>query len=242
MCSKSSGFWRSIRSRVKSLPLRKSYQIQRPILLGLSALLITTASIPALPAQQVAEANDEIAQLSNPQALLQQGIKLYDAKKFAEAITVFSRAGAIYVNQADRLNQALVLRYLSLAYQHLGQWQEAERAIAQSLNLLENQKRLADNQAYLEVFAKALNTQGRLLFSKGQFSEALEAWRKAAATYKKADNETGIIGSSLNQAEALQALGLSSQAEAELLQVEQILLQQKDLNLRANVEFYSASY
>jgi CHAT domain-containing protein len=225
MCSNSLGFWLCIHFKAERW-------IGTPILLGLS-VITTTVSIPALPAQRVAATQDAIAQLSNPQTLLQQGIKLYDAKKFAEAITVFSRAGAIYVNQADRLNQALVLRYLSLAYQHLGQWQEAERAIAQSLNLLENQKRLADNQAYLEVFAKALNTQGRLLFSKGQFSEALEAWRKAAATYKKADNETGIIGSSLNQAEALQALGLSSQAEAELLQVEQILLQQKDLNLRA---------
>ena len=134
-----------------------------------------------------------------------------------------------------------MLRYLSLAYQHLGQWEEAEGAIrnaiaslnANSFKLLDNQKNTAPAQAYLNVFAQVLNTQGRLQGAKGQWAEALLTWKRAAAIYKKAGNDIGVIGSSINQAAALQALGLSSQAEVELKNVEQILQQQSDPNLKA---------
>lgn len=127
----------------------------------------------------------------------------------------------------------LVLRYLSLAYQHLGQWEEAESAISSSFRLLDSQKSTASTQAYLEVFAKALNTLGRLQWSKGQSSEALETWKRAVTAYKKAGNETGVIGSLINQGEALQALGLSSQAEEELEKVAKILRQGSDPELKA---------
>jgi CHAT domain-containing protein len=183
-------------------------------------------------AQRVAGNSEELTQTSNAQFLLQQGIVLYEAEQFSEATRVWQRAVSAFVNQGDRLNQALVLRYLSLAYQHLGQWEAAERAIADSLKLLNNQN-IANIQAYLDVFAKALNTQGRLQWSKGEWSEALETWKRAATTYKKAGNETGVVGSLINQGEALQALGLSSQAAAELAKVEQILQQQPDPTLKA---------
>ena len=176
--------------------------------------------------------SEALTQTSNAQLLLQQGIELYDAERFFEAIGIWQQAASAFANQGDSVNQALVLRYLSLAYQQLGQWSEAEEAIAQSLKLLDNQKNTAESQAYLDVFAKALNTQGRLQSAKGQWSEAIETWKRAAATYEKAGNKTGVIGSLINHAQALQALGLSSQAEAELIQVEQILQQQSDPELK----------
>jgi len=184
--------------------------------------------------------SEALTQTSNALLLLQQGIELYDAERFFEAIGVWQQGLEAFANQGDSLNQALVLRYLSLAYQQLGQWSEAEKAIrnaiaslnAQSLKLLDNQKNTADTQAYLDVFAKTLNTQGRLQSAKGQWSEAIETWKRASATYEQAGNKTGVIGSLINHAQALQALGLSSQAEAELLQVEQILQQQSDPELK----------
>jgi CHAT domain-containing protein len=194
--------------------------------------LTTTLRVPALSAQQVKGTSEVIAQTSNAHSLLQQGIELYDVERFSEAIEVWQQGLEAFVTEGDSLNQALVLRYLSLAYQHLGQWEEAEGAIANTIKLLDNQKNTSDTQAYFEVLAKALNTQGRLQAAKGQWSEALETWKKAAASYKKAGNQTGVIGSSLNQAEALQALGLSTQAEAELRHIEQILQQQSDPNLK----------
>jgi len=176
--------------------------------------------------------SEALTQTSNAQLLLQQGIELYDAERFFEAIGIWQQAASAFANRGDSVNQALVLRYLSLAYQHLGQWKEGEEAITQSLKLLDNQKNTTDTQAYLDVFAKALNTQGRLQSAKGQWSEAIETWNRAAATYEQAGNKTGVIGSLINHAQALQALGLSSQAEAELLQVEQILQQQSDPELK----------
>jgi CHAT domain-containing protein len=203
--------------------------------------IITTLAVPVLSAQQVETTSEALSQTTNAHSLLQQGIELYDAEQFSEAIEVWQQAASAFVTQGDNLNQALVLRYLSLAYQHLGQWNEAEGAIrnaiaslnANSLQRLDHQKNTVDTQAYLDVFAKTLNTQGRLQAAKGQWSEALATWKRAAATYHKAGNQTGVIGSLINQAEALQALGLSSEAEAELLHIEQILLQQSDPELKA---------
>ena len=230
MSRKPPRFWHRIRLLVKSASLRAYRRILGLILLALLAL-ITTLHAPALPAQQIEGTSQGSSQTSNAHLLLQQGIELYEAELFLEATGVFVQAASAFATVGDSLNQALVLRYLSLAYQHLGQWLEAEGAIAECLKLLDNQKN-TPTQAYLEVLAKALNTQGHLQAAKGQWSEAIEIWKKAAATYKQAGNETGVIGSSINQAEALQALGLSSQAEAELLRIEQILQQQSDPNLK----------
>ena len=230
MSRKASGFWHQIRPLVKSAPLRTYHRILRLILLALLTL-ITTLCVPTLATQRVEGTSEALTQTSNAHLLLQQGIELYDAEQFSEAIEVWQQATSAFLSQGDSLNQALVLRYLSLAYQHLGQWEEAQRAIASSLELLDNQRNTANTQAYLDVFAKALNTQGRLQATKGQWSDALLTWKKAAVTYKKASDQTGVIGSLINQAQALQSLGLSSQAEAELLHVEQILLQQPDPEL-----------
>ncbi|MBD2018484.1 CHAT domain-containing protein [Microcoleus sp. FACHB-53] len=232
MSSKSPLFCHPIRLLGKSAPRKAYQQIVRLSFIALLAL-ITTLSVPALSAQPIEGTSQGISQTSNANLLLQQGIELYEAGQFSQAIEVWQQAVSTFVTQGDTLNQALVLRYLALAYQHLGQWQEAEGAIANSLNLLKNQAQTANSQAYLDVFAKALNTQGRLQWAKGHLEQALETWKRAAATYDKAGNQTGIIGSLINQAQTLQALGFSTQAKAELLKVENILQQQSNPELRA---------
>lgn len=225
-------FWHRLQLPMKSVPVRMYHRILGLIFLALLTF-ITALGVPALPAQQVEGTSDVSSQTSNAQGLLQQGIELYEAEQFSEAIKLWQQAASGFLSQGESLKQALVFRYLSLAYQHLGQWQEAEEAIANSLKLLDNQKNTANIPAYLDVFAKALNTQGRLQSAKGEWSEALVTWKKAAATYEKAGNQTGVIGSLINQAQALQALGLSSQSQAQLLDVEQLLQQQSDPELKA---------
>ncbi|NJM72076.1 MAG: CHAT domain-containing protein [Scytonema sp. RU_4_4] len=223
--------------------------------------LMTTLFVPILLAQgfpgnnyaaaQSTRPSEAIAPTSNSQTLLQQGIELYNAERFSEAIGVFQQAFAN--SRGDNLNQALVMRYLSLAYQHLGQWEEAEKAILQSRQLLENQKNTTNTQvntqAYLDVLAKIWNTQGRLQWARGHWSEALESWKQAEASYQKAGNRAGVIGSLINEITALQWLGLSRQALAGLShqplvefpnvdqvikQIEQIIQQESDPNLKAS--------
>ncbi|MBW4561695.1 MAG: CHAT domain-containing protein [Mojavia pulchra JT2-VF2] len=193
----------------------------------------TTIGVPVLSAQQVEVVSSTKTQTTNAQLLLQQGIELYEAQKFSEAATVWHRAASAFAQQADNLKRALALSNLSLAYQELGQWEDAQGASTTSLNLLKNLENSAPSLSYWEILAKALNTQGSLEWAKGRLEEALSTWKQASATYAKAGNQAGLIGSSLNQAKALQALGLSRQAAKTLEQVNQILKSESDPSLKA---------
>ncbi|HBL11619.1 MAG TPA: hypothetical protein DD379_09465, partial [Cyanobacteria bacterium UBA11162] len=173
-----------------------------------------------------------ITQPSNAQHLLQQGITLYESEQYSQAAAIWLQAASAFASQGNNLTQALVLSHLSLAYQHLGQWDEAENAIADSLTLLKNHDDSANTQLYLEILAKALNTQGRLQWATGQLEVAIETWQAATRTYLNAGNQEGVVISSINQAQALQALGLSRQAEEILQRVDQYLQQQPDTELQ----------
>ena len=232
MSRKQPTFWHQVHLLVKSVSPRIYSRIVVLILLVLLGLM-TTLTLPALTAQPVEKTTVTSTQISNAQGLLQQGIKHYQAEQFAEAVKVWQEAATVFARQKDNLNQALVLSNLSLAYQHLRQWEEAKKAIAKSLTLLENPKNFTDNQVYLEVRAKALNTQGHLQWEEGKLEPALETWKQAALNYAKIGNERGIVISKINQAKALQALGLSRKAEELLQQVYQNLQQKPDSDLKA---------
>lgn len=158
--------------------------------------------------------------------LLQQGADRYEAEQFVAAAEVWDQAFVGFEAQGDVLGQALVQSNLSAVYQHLGRWEAAEEAIATSLNLLQNSGTVERSPTFLNILAKALNTQGRLHWSRGRIDAALSVWRQATLAYGQADDTRGVVLSSINQAEALQALGLSVQAEATLRQVYEVLQQQ----------------
>ncbi|NEQ86159.1 MAG: hypothetical protein F6K26_40595 [Moorea sp. SIO2I5] len=60
------------------------------------------------------------------------------------------------------------MNYLSLAYQHLSQWDVAQTAIESSLKLVES---ATSNNPLL--WAQIINTKARLLFHTGQNQSAL---------------------------------------------------------------------
>jgi tetratricopeptide (TPR) repeat protein len=66
-------------------------------------------------------------------ALIQQGKELYQTSRFNEAIAIWQQALNREKAQGNQLTQAMLLNHLSLAYQQLGQWQQAETAIASSI-------------------------------------------------------------------------------------------------------------
>jgi CHAT domain-containing protein/Flp pilus assembly protein TadD len=160
---------------------------------------------------------------------IQQGKELYQAGQFSEAVTTWQKAAAMFEAQGDVLNQALTLSYLASAFEQLGQWTQATQAISQSLQLLTNNQQAS---AYQLILAQVLNTQGNLQLTQGQESDALATWQKAEATYQKAGDRVGILGSQINQARALQALGLYKRAAGILEQVEQTLQKQPDSALK----------
>jgi CHAT domain-containing protein len=152
--------------------------------------------------------------------LLQQSKMLYEAGRFSEAVDLLRQAVQAY--QADPLHQALALSNLSLTYQQLGQWAEASEAINQSLALLKQPA----NQDGLRVLAQTLDIQGRLYFGQGQSEAALESWKQATAIYEKLGDAIGATEAQINQAKALQSLGLYRRSITLLTEATQHLAQQ----------------
>ena len=161
-------------------------------------------------------------------ALVQAGKDRYDAGQFSEAVRSLQQAAQNYEASGDKIKQAQTLSWLSLAYQKLGQWQAAQAAINTSLSLLNSQS--GRNE---QVRAQVLNAQGRLQLATGKAENALESWQQAEALYAKAADEVGVLGSQINQAEAMQALGLHRRADKLFAEIEQKLQAQPDSALKA---------
>ncbi|MEQ9368185.1 MAG: CHAT domain-containing protein [Coleofasciculus chthonoplastes F3-SA18-01] len=162
---------------------------------------------------------------------LEQGKALYAAGRFWQAIRVWQQAMQGYQAQGDRIHYALSLSYLSLAYQELGQWQEAEQTITQSLNLVANL--LKPTPTHQRLLAQLLNTQASLHYAQGQMEAALETWKQAEQAYQEAGDQTGVFGSQINQAQVLQALGLYRRSQITLERVQTQLQTQPDSLLKA---------
>ena len=137
---------------------------------------------------------------SNP---LELGKELYQAGRFAEAAAAWQEAERVYSMRGDRANLALSLSYLSLAYQEMGQWEEARAAIAKSLEQLQSSGEVLDTI----LFAQALNTKASLLLATGDSQGALDTWKRSEEFYREAGDEMGVLGSQINRARALQSLG-----------------------------------
>ena len=80
--------------------------------------------------------------------------------------------------------------------------------------------------------AQSWNEQGRQQFGQGQPELALESWKKAEKAYRDRQDQIGTLGSQLNQAKALEALGFHRRAQQLLEQLTST--QQLDSALKAN--------
>lgn len=164
----------------------------------------TLASIPR---------ENSIVQILDTQKLVEQGKEFYEAGQFSQAITIWQQAAAAFKGSRNELKQAMVLGNLSLAYQQLGQWTQAEQAIANSLNLL---KAASNTKEHSQILAQALDIQGRLQLAQSKAEAALNTWRQAVNIYTQLGDYNAIIRNRINQAQALQALGLYRQAKKTL--------------------------
>lgn len=158
--------------------------------------------------------------------LVSQGKTDDETGHLADTIKTWQEAVKNYEKSGDRTNQALALHYLSLAYQDLGQWQQAETAITQSLDLLQPQANPA-------ILAPILNTKGSLQLAMGQPQAALDTWKQAETIYAQADDQMGVLGSKINQAQAWQSLGMVQRSRQLLEQVQPQLTTQPDSIMKA---------
>jgi tetratricopeptide (TPR) repeat protein len=80
--------------------------------------------------------------------------------------------------------------------------------------------------------AQQLNQQGAELLAAGKPEQALTNWQQAQKLYTQAQDPQGIIGTKINQAQALQSLGFYRQALLNLQAVNTTLQQQPDSDLK----------
>ena len=165
-----------------------------------------------------------LAVIADPASLLQQGKVLYNTGNFTKAVEVLQQAVQAYKQQGESIRLAATLSNLSLAYQQLGAWNQAQQAITESLNLLEGQ----DENQNLQIFAQSLDIQGRLQLIMGQVEAALATWRQTEKIYRQVDNKSGVVRSLINQAQAWQAQGFYPRAVKTLDHVSQTLKSQPD--------------
>lgn len=195
----------------------------------LGLVVLTLLWIVAQPA--IARDGNSSAQSGEPVSLLQEGTQRYQAGQFSEAAAIWQQAAQEYERQGDIFKIVQALNYLSVAYQDLGQWAEAQAAISKSLDYLQAQKDLESQE--IALFAQTLNNQGSLQLARGETETALETWKQAEELYDRAGNETGKLGSQLNQAQALQVLGHYRRAQSQLEQINAQLQEQPDSLLKA---------
>jgi tetratricopeptide (TPR) repeat protein len=183
MTKKQHGFFQEFEHFLSKLFSRRSL-----ILISLS-FLVSMALPLVIPHASIAT--------SNPVQLVQQGKALYRSGKFTEAVAIWQQAASSFAGQGDRPNQAMALSNLSLTYQELGQWQEADLAINTSLSILKSQPQTNDLE---KILAQTFDIQGRSQLATGKAAQALEAWQQATNIYTQIGDKAGSMQSQINYA------------------------------------------
>ncbi|MGL5080111.1 MAG: CHAT domain-containing protein [Microcoleaceae cyanobacterium] len=157
----------------------------------------------------------------------QRGQTLYQVGNFEEAARVWQDLAN---HESDPLRRAVSLGNLSLCWQQLGAWNKATQAIADSLELLSSLDQ--DHMEVSNVLAQALTIRGNLQFALGESAEALAAWQASETHYRTLNQPDDIAQSLVNQAQALQGLGLYPRAEQTLVEAEKLLRSRPDSLLK----------
>lgn len=188
--------------------MRRRRRLGTFIFLTLLTLLLVTAVVPGTTQELTVTQGRQPATAIT---LLQEAKNDYQAGRLTEAVETLQRAVKEFEARGDIANQAQSFHYLSWAYEALGDYAEAQKAIAQSITLL---KTLPNPK----ILAQAFDTQAGLQLAQGKAQAALESWEMAQKLYAQAKDEIGVLGSKINQAQALEEQGLYRRSCTTLLQ------------------------
>lgn len=186
--------------------------------IALFAMLVCV-SVPAWssgPPSGASEPSVVNAVAQNPIQLAQQR---YEAGQYAEALTLLRQG---LQTTSDPVGQAVVLSNLALTYQQLGNWEAAQDSLDQALALLQSEDTDGAPDP-VGVWAQALDVQGSLDLATGEAESAMESWEQSARLFDQANQPYRAALSRINQAQALQTLGLYRRAIALLKDVYTVL-------------------
>ncbi|GAB4278295.1 MAG: hypothetical protein Fur0025_04750 [Oscillatoriaceae cyanobacterium] len=195
--------------------------------LPLSLLIFSISTMCGIRHTFAITPNPNIAEVGEKE---QQAQTLYEQGQYQQAINILQQLTADYQSNGNIAGRATALRNISLAYQSLGQLETAGTAINQSLELLQQ---LPNTGEKTRLLALAWESQGQLQLALGQPEKALETWKQAAISYENIRDTTGIARSHLNQAQAMQSLGLYRLAIKTLTDVTNSLKDQPDTLVKA---------
>ncbi len=190
--------------------------LRRNSFLLLALLFIISTAIPVF-AKVASNSNISVQQTQQDGRLLtNKAIGLYRQGRFQEAAKLWQETATVFSNQGDNVNQAMALSNLALTYQQLGQSDKAKKAITESLQLLKNKP---ENQEKSKTLAQVLDIQGYLQREMGQSDDALNTWIEASKIYSGMKAPEKLAQSKMNQAQAMQDLGLYPRACKTVLEV-----------------------
>ncbi len=205
----------------------------RWVLIGLISLVLTVAMPVGIALSPGLNHPTVMAATKTPQEPMGEGLAFYKAEQFQAAIQQWQQANAGFEAKGDRWGQVSSLSYLALAYQQLGDLLQAEESLKDSLDYISSiqERTLSTGQAV--IYAKVLNTQGKQRWLQGNSQAALEIWQDSEQAYRQAKDVGGMAIAQMNQAKALQYLGLNAQAQHVLQDAYQHIQQQPDTDLKA---------
>lgn len=214
--------------------MKRTWQYIVTSLLGASAMggIVPTPAIAL--SQSGASTINQRAAASSPtlqSGAIDQGRQLFNKGQFAAAVESWQAAAETAGREQEVLTEAIALSYLSLAHQALNQWNQAQRAIDTSVDLLESGP---TGQVDAALWAQVLNTKASLAYYLGQAEPALEQWAQAEDFYRQANDNPGVLGTQINQAQALQSLGFYRRSRQQLEAIAQQLSSMPDSELKVN--------
>ncbi|MCC5899304.1 MAG: CHAT domain-containing protein [Phormidium sp. BM_Day4_Bin.17] len=170
----------------------------------------------------------------DPQELLRQGRQDYGRGQFQAALTAWEAAEREFARQGNAIDRAMVLSNQALALQQLDRLDEALNAVARSRDLLDIEDIDGSdvNGRRRRVLAQVLNTEAALLLDLGRAEAALEIWEQAERRYQQLGEDSQVLQTRINQAQALHVLGYYRRAQGTLEAVNAQLAERPDSRLK----------
>ena len=169
------------------------------------------------------------SELRTPNSLVQAGKQYYHAGKFSDAAQALQQAAQRYAASQDVIKASTSSEFTITGLSRT-------RTVRASRNRDQLQciftRYLAQGELVNRVLAQVFNRQGRLFLAQGKTEQALANFAKTELLYKQAEDKIGVIGSQINQAQALQNLGFYRRSQKLFTQIENKLETEPDSLLK----------
>ncbi|MGB3534417.1 MAG: CHAT domain-containing protein [Microcoleaceae cyanobacterium] len=168
--------------------------------------------------------------LEDCQSLENQAQQLYQQGEFNRSLLLLEEISQIYKEKNNKIGRIRVFRNQALIYVKQQEFAKAKTVILSSLELFEEYKNTAK---YQQLYASVLDIQAQIQLLTSQPELALSTWKQSAKIYQDIGKTTEWTRTQVNQAQALLALGLYSQALDILTETEKQLILQPDNLIKA---------